>query len=159
MLLDSKCDKGTFIFGGIDTEKYTGKLQRYPIDTRGGQGLKVNLQKNFIDNKSPYEVLYDQPFLLGSCGSFNIFPKNLMIHLDKIFKPYQKVRSSNGKKICVIDCKQPTDKFIKFDFGINTIALSYSDAVLKVPGRQVCILGFYDQNERKVLGDVFLRNS
>ena len=146
-------NQGTILFGGKDDSKYKGELTTYPID-KGGSGLAITLGSMSIDGKS-FDV--GKPVLLDSGTTGGILPTEIMDYFDQIFKP-NKVTPSNGLVERYIDCDQPTDKFIEFDFGKNKIKASYKDVTMKFEEGK-CMLGFTDYQDRYILGDAFLRNA
>lgn len=145
--------KGSIIFGGIDTEKYSGSLTKYSIDTANGPGLSVNVPTIDVDG---HQISVNQPFVLDSGTSLGLVPKNVQSYLDKIFNPT--LTTQGGITYRIVSCNQPTDKFITFNFGSNSIKLSYADAISNSDGQ--CLLGFtYYQDDVFILGDVFLRSA
>lgn len=153
--LNSGGDKstGTILFGGKDSSKYSGDLTSYPVE-KSANGLAITLNSMSVDGKS---LDVGQPVLLDSGTTGGILPKDVMDYMDKIFKP-NKVTPSNGLVERYVDCKQPTDKFIEFDFGKNKIKASYQDVIMQF-GDGKCMLGFTDYQDRYILGDAFLRNA
>lgn len=145
--------QGTLIFGGIDTDKYEGQLQRYPIDTASGPGLYVNVNSISVNGQT---FSSNQPYLLDSGTSLGFVQKDVQDYLDKIFNPTMVQEGAITYR--QVSCDQPTDKFITFDFGQNTIVLSYADAITN-DGSGQCLLGFTEYNNYNILGDVFLRKA
>lgn len=145
--------EGTILFGGKDSSKYKGDLTTYPVD-KSANGLAITLDNMKIDGKS---INVGAPVLLDSGTTGGILPKKVMNHFDEIFKP-NKVTPSNGLVERYVDCKQPTDKFIEFDFGKNKIRASYQDVIMEFEENK-CMLGFTDYQDRYILGDAFLRNA
>lgn len=146
-------NKGTILFGGKDESMYSGDLVTYPVDS-STSGLAIQMSSMSIDGKS-FNV--GAPVLLDSGTTGGILPKEIMDYFDEIFHP-NKVTPSNGLVERYVDCKQPTDKFIEFDFGKNKIRASYQDVVMKFAENK-CMLGFTDYQDRYILGDAFLRNA
>ncbi|PSK39397.1 hypothetical protein C7M61_002008 [Candidozyma pseudohaemuli] len=145
--------QGTILFGGKDSSKYQGDLTTYPVD-KSANGLAITLNNMNIDGKS---INVGAPVLLDSGTTGGILPTEVMNHFDEIFKP-NKVTPSNGLVERYVDCQQPTDKFIEFDFGKNKIRASYQDVIMKFEENK-CMLGFTDYQDRYILGDAFLRNA
>lgn len=145
--------QGSLIFGGIDTEKYLGLLQKYPIDTAGGPGLYVNTASISVNGKT---FSSNKPYLLDSGTSLGFVEQEVQDYLDSIFKP--KLIKQGDITYRQVSCNQPTNKFIEFNFGQNTISLSYADAVTN-DGNGECLLGFTSYNNYNILGDVFLRKA
>lgn len=145
--------KGSIIFGGIDTEKYSGELTKYPIDTSDGPGLYVNVETFEIDGKL---FTLNQPFVLDSGTSLGLVPKSVQDYLDEQFSHTLYTEGSITYRI--VSCDQPSDKYISINFGSNVIKFSYADAIAREG--DTCMLGFtYYQDNVFILGDAFLRNA
>lgn len=145
--------QGSLIFGGIDTDKYQGQLQKYNIDTSGGPGLFVNVENISVNGKS---FSSNSPYLLDSGTSLGFIQDDVQKYLDSIFKPTMVQEGDITYR--QVSCNQPTDKYIEFNFGQNTISLSYADAITN-DGNGQCLLGFTSYNNYNILGDVFLRKA
>ncbi|PVH15750.1 uncharacterized protein CXQ87_003599 [Candidozyma duobushaemuli] len=138
--------KGSIIFGGIDTEKYEGELTKYPV--AGSRGLALNVESADIGGQT---IQLDKEILLDSGTSLNLWPQDL---IDAVGKEL------NGKYqqgFYFVDCDQPTDKHLTFDFGQNKIDVSYQDLVWKSQG--YCLLGVQPGESTLIFGDVFLRSA
>ncbi|GEQ68664.1 hypothetical protein JCM33374_g2332 [Metschnikowia sp. JCM 33374] len=142
---------GFLLLGGIDTEKYSGTLQKYNISKSSG-GLGVNIKSvNFNGHK----FTVNAPALLDCGTSLGLLGGEIMNELDGIFNTT--IFYQNGIEYRLTSCDQPTDKTLDFDFGDNVISLTYADAV--VHDDDICMLGFAYLENRQILGDVFLRKA
>ncbi|GEQ68881.1 hypothetical protein JCM33374_g2550 [Metschnikowia sp. JCM 33374] len=153
LFLGPKGDSGTIIFGGIDTEKYTGNLATYNIDTNAG-GLAVDIQSVNFNGK---DIPVNAPALLDSGTTLGFLNKKLMNELDVIFKTT--ITTLGSSQYRLTSCVQPSDKFLKFNFGANTISIPYSEAIGNPVGNGLCYLGFGYNGNQMYLGDVFLRKA
>lgn len=142
---------GSIIFGGIDTDKYTGLLALYPISSK--QGLSLNVATIDVDGKSFTE---NTPYILDSGTSWNLVPQNVLDYLNTVFPSTTEV-DLEGYLINAVSCDQPTDKYITFTLGLTPIQLSYADAIVR--DGDYCLLGFETYQEYSILGDVFLRKA
>lgn len=140
---------GSVIFGGIDTKKYSGTLTLYPVGT---DGLSIKLASISASDGSLFTV--NTNYLLDSGTSLGAASPKFMAYLDKIF-PGQKV-SQSGFTYRIVSCNQPTNKYLTFNFGKNSVKLSYANAVVN-QGDGTCLLGFSELSDYTILGDVFLR--
>ncbi|GEQ68396.1 hypothetical protein JCM33374_g2064 [Metschnikowia sp. JCM 33374] len=143
---------GSIIFGGIDTEKYTGTLAPYNIDS-SANGLAVDIQTVNFGGKT---ISVNAAALLDSGTSLGLLTKELIQELDVLFSTT--VVSQGSIQYRQTSCNQPTDQFLEFNFGSNTISLSYADAIVKQDDG-TCLLGFGYDNNIVILGDVFLRKA
>ncbi|PVH17114.1 uncharacterized protein CXQ87_004675 [Candidozyma duobushaemuli] len=139
--------KGSIVFGGIDTEKYEGELTKYPVE--GSRGLALNLKSAEVAGET-HDL--DIEILLDSGTSLNLWPQEIV---DAIAKQL------DGKPIqglYLVECEQPSDKYVSFDFGQNKIKISYQDLVWSSEG--LCLLGVRpSSNNTHIFGDVFLRSA
>lgn len=139
--------KGSIIFGGIDTEKYEGELTKYPV--AGYQGLALEVKSAEVAGQT---IPFNQDVLLDSGTSLNLWPQDL---IDAVGKT---LNGTSKEGFYFVDCEQPTDKYVTFDFGNNKIKVSYQDLVWKSQGQ--CLLGVQpSQQNIYIFGDVFLRSA
>lgn len=144
---------GTILFGAKDDSKYDGDLVSYPID-KSANALAVNLQSVDLNGKS-FNI--NKPVILDSGTTGGILPSEVMAHFDEIFKPTMNTPRS-GLVERYVDCNQPDDKYVEFNFGKNKIRASYKDITMSF-GQGRCMLGFTEHEDRYILGDAFLRNA
>ncbi|KAM9934249.1 hypothetical protein OXX80_006150 [Metschnikowia pulcherrima] len=152
LFLGPDLGKGSLIFGGIDTDKYTGELQSHPIDSSSG-GLAVDVQSVNFNGKI---ISVNAPVLLDSGTSLGLLSSDLIEELDTIFDS-QTVKQG-GIEYKIVSCDQPSDKSLDFDFGDNTISIPFSEAIIKQDDG-TCLLGFGYYNDIQIFGDVFLRQA
>ncbi|KAF3986699.1 hypothetical protein FT663_04772 [Candidozyma haemuli var. vulneris] len=138
--------KGSIIFGGIDTEKYEGDLTKYPV--AGTRGLALNVESAEVAGQT---IDLDAEILLDSGTSLNLWPQHL---IDAVGK---ELGGTLTQGFYFVDCDQPTDKHLTFDFGKNKINVSYQDLVWKSQG--YCLLGVQPGTSTLIFGDVFLRSA
>ncbi|GEQ69831.1 hypothetical protein JCM33374_g3506 [Metschnikowia sp. JCM 33374] len=143
---------GALIMGGIDTEKYSGELFGYMASTTN-DGLGINLKAMTFNGK--HSVINELVYL-DSGTSFGLLSRNVMKELDVAFDTT--VWTFNGVEYRGTSCDQPADKSIDFEFGHNTISITYADAIIRKPDG-TCLLGFGYYNGKYVLGNVFLKKA
>lgn len=139
---------GSVIFGGIDTEKYNGDLVTYDVS------------KYLLDSRVPVEsvnvngkiIQQTGQYVLDSGTSLTLVSKELF---DELFIAFN-ATTKNGYHY--VDCNQPSDKFIEFNFGKNTISVPFSNSLSR-HGKTNCWLGFSYSGGTQILGDTFLRNA
>ncbi|KAM9928944.1 hypothetical protein OXX59_001497 [Metschnikowia pulcherrima] len=152
LFLGPQGKSGSVIFGGIDTEKYTGDLTKYSINTNSG-GLGLDLASVTFDGST---ISVNAPILLDSGTSLGLLNSELMAKLDDIFDATIFMQGSIEYR--KVSCDQPSDKYLEFNFGSNTIKLPYSAAVFK-QSSTTCLLGFGYYDDYMIFGDVFLRQA
>lgn len=139
--------KGSIIFGGIDTEKFEGELTKYPV--AGSRGLALQVKSAEVAGQT---IPFNQQVLLDSGTSLNLWPSEV---IDAVGKT---LGGQYEQGFYFVDCEQPTDKYVTFDFGNNKINVSYQDLVWKSQGQ--CLLGVQpSQQNIYIFGDVFLRSA
>lgn len=154
LFLGSELDgKGTVIFGGIDTDKYEGDLQKYALTDSSYLGLTA--ESASVGGKS---VQLGQSYVLDSGTSWNLWPSELLGSVASALGS-----SGQDQGVYLVDCDQPSDKSLTFNFGKNSISVPYSDLVINVGSDSdpQCAIGAeeIDGQGPYILGDVFLRSA
>ncbi|KAI4730866.1 acid protease [Aureobasidium sp. EXF-10728] len=162
-LNDLDASTGSILFGGVNTEKYTGSLQTLPILTEQGiyaefiialTGVGYNGQENSIASN------LNTAALLDSGSSLMYLPNDVT---ESIYR-MTGAKYSSQYGAAFIDCNMRyNDTTIDFTFSSPTIRVSMSELVL-VMGYQgrtpLCILGIAPADgTTPVLGDTFLRSA
>jgi hypothetical protein len=162
-LNDLDASKGSILFGGVNTEKYTGSLQTLPIIQEEGRyaefiialtGVGYNGQENSIASN------LNTAALLDSGSSLMYLPNDVT---ESIYR-MTGAKYSQEYGAAFIDCNMRyNDTTIDFTFSSPTIRVSMSELVL-VMGYQgrtpLCILGIAPADgTTPVLGDTFLRSA
>ncbi|GEQ69041.1 hypothetical protein JCM33374_g2712 [Metschnikowia sp. JCM 33374] len=152
LFLGPRGGSGSLVLGGIDTEKYIGELAQYAIDNdSGGLGVKVNSV-----SVGGHPVAVDAAMLLDSGTTLGLLNHALMAELDVAFSTT--IKDIGGVQYRYTSCHQPSDKYLHFNFGSNTIAIPYSEAIFK-QNDGTCLLGFGWYQDLQILGDIFLRHA
>ncbi|KAH0292263.1 candidapepsin-4 precursor [Aureobasidium namibiae CBS 147.97] len=162
-LNDLDASKGSILFGGVNTEKYTGSLQTLPIIQEQGiyaefiialTGVGYNGNDNSIASN------LNTAALLDSGSSLMYLPNDVT---ESIYR-MTGAKYSQEYGAAFIDCNMRyNDTTIDFTFSSPTIRVSMSELVL-VMGYQgrtpLCILGIAPADgTTPVLGDTFLRSA
>ncbi|GEQ69043.1 hypothetical protein JCM33374_g2714 [Metschnikowia sp. JCM 33374] len=142
---------GSLIFGGIDTDKFSGDLVKYNIPSGAGS-LSVNLQSATFNGNT---IAVNSPIVLDSGTSLGLLNSALMKELDAIFSTT--IVNEGGIQYRYTSCNQPSDQYLQFNFGGNSISIAYSDAIIGQGSS--CLLGFGWYNDIEIFGDVFLRSA
>jgi hypothetical protein len=135
---------GSILFGGVDTEKYTGQLQTLPIIQQGGvyavfiialTGMGVNGKQGSLFSGQ------NLPVLLDSGSSLMYLPDSLVYSLYKQFDA--QYDSSQGAAF--VDCSLASDTTtLEFTFSSPTISVPMNELVIVAGyqgGEPVCIFG------------------
>lgn len=163
-LNDLAASKGSILFGGVDTSKYTGTLQTLPIIKVFGQvyaefligltAVGANGKSGSIANNLAYAALLD------SGSSLMYLPDSIA---QGIFKQLNAQYDSN-QGAAFVDCSlRSSSQTIDFTFSSPTIRIAMSELVIEAGianGSPICILGIgLSGSATPVLGDTFLRSA
>jgi len=162
-LNDLDASKGSILFGGVNTEKYTGSLQTLPIIAEQGvyaefiialTGVGYNGQENSIASN------LNTAALLDSGSSLMYLPNDVTASIYRMTG----AKYNQDYGAAFIDCNMRyNDTTIDFTFSSPTIRVSMSELVLVMgyQGRNpICILGIAPADgTTPVLGDTFLRSA
>lgn len=168
-LNDLYANTGSILFGGVNTNKYRGKLETLPIQPVQGVYSQVILaltgvalttpsrQGQFSSSALPAAVLLDS----GSSLTYlpNPIVKDIYDALAVMFEP------SSG--VGYVPCALAGDRIsISYTFSSPTITVGISELVLDVgnlyfrDGTPACVFGIVPAgNSMAVLGDTFLRSA
>ncbi|KAM0541348.1 hypothetical protein ACHAPJ_013268 [Fusarium lateritium] len=158
--LDSS--RGAVIFGGIDTAKYSGHLEKRPIIpaasspdgyTRYWVYLDgISLVQDDGSEDAVFSKTNGQAVLLDSGYTVSALPGPIF---NKIVAAFPTAKTGPGAYVDV-DCDVGDLKgTVDFKFGKTTIKVPYADFIWKNDDR--CVLGVFQDDEFPVLGDTFLR--
>ncbi|KAL7945577.1 acid protease [Trichoderma barbatum] len=161
--LDS--DRGSVIYGGIDTKKYSGAMAKKAIipaaeSPDGYTRYWVYMDGMSItkEDGSKFEI-FDKPngqaVLLDSGYTVSTLPGPLFEKILMAF-PSATLESSSGDYI--VDCDIiNTPGRVNFKFGNVVVDVEYKDFIWQQPDLGICKLGVSQDDEFPVLGDTFLR--
>ncbi|KAB5546967.1 aspartic peptidase domain-containing protein [Coniochaeta sp. 2T2.1] len=153
---------GSVIFGGIDTGKFVGALEKCPIldpsETPSGAdrywitmtGVGITLP----DEESATSDAIEVPVFLDSGGTLSRLPTPIYQAIGESF-PGSQLDETSG--FYLVDCNvadQPGS--VDFIFNSKTIRVPYGDFIWESdPGQ--CVVGVLPNDDEPVLGDSFLR--
>lgn len=154
---------GGLLFGGINTEKYTGNLTTLPIQLRTGyadiqafdvllNGVKLSGNSSFT-NGSTGSV----PVVLDCGSSGSILPDTWV---QPIYDKFD-VKYFQANDTAIIDCSIAKKPYtIDFTFGGLTISAPISGFVIQYSGDSFCTFELNAAGTRHaLLGDNFLSNA
>ncbi|KAH6694236.1 aspartic peptidase domain-containing protein [Leptodontidium sp. MPI-SDFR-AT-0119] len=158
---------GAIIFGGIDTAKYSGSLEKCPIIPAAQ--APDSYPRYWIHMKSvgitkPGEVtskLYapsssdplGQPVFLDSGGTISRLPTALV---NSIIADFPGATEDGDSGLYLVDCSVGDQAgTVDFGFGNTVINVPYSEFIWHIEG--FCYLGIAVDDVTPVLGDSFLR--
>ncbi|KAG4437437.1 hypothetical protein IFR05_007078 [Cadophora sp. M221] len=162
---------GSILFGGIDTKKFTGALEKRPIIAPSSNPdgylrywiymTSVGITKPGATTSKRYTVAppaYQQAVFLDSGGTLSQLPANLVAAMLADFTGVV----DNGNGLYTIDCAQTTQNgTLDFGFGNTIIRVPYHEFIW-VPAPGVCVFGAKAVDTSVsvswVLGDTFLRS-
>uniref|UniRef100_A0A8H7KDJ4 Peptidase A1 domain-containing protein n=1 Tax=Bionectria ochroleuca TaxID=29856 RepID=A0A8H7KDJ4_BIOOC len=148
------------VFGGIDTKKFSGKLEKLPIVPAAQTPDKtvrywVNLEGITVSLPNGQDVSVftsgKLPVLLDSGFTLTGLPSAMFEALAKAFNANPNVAYP------LVDCALINTKgTVDFKFGNTVINVPYSDFIWR-PQPGTCQLGVFRSDDFPVLGDTFLR--
>lgn len=152
---------GALIFGGIDTGKYIGALQKLPIlpmeqTPRGADRYYVSMTGvglTYPDGSVTRSQEITVPVFLDSGGTLSRLPTPIYQAFAASFEGAE-FDSQTGFYFLpcdVADLKGSVD----FYFGTKVIRVPFNDFIWHVQG--YCVLGVLPDDDEPVLGDTFLR--
>ncbi|KAH0594468.1 hypothetical protein MHUMG1_07818 [Metarhizium humberi] len=162
--------RGSVVFGGIDTKKFSGHLEKRPIIPAAESPDKLTRYWIYLDGVSVTKedgskvVIFDQangqPVLLDSGYTVSALPTK---HFNKIkdafpgaSAPPEGDKSGLYRVPCDVGSKNGS---VNFKFGKTEIVVPYDDFIWKQPDKNLCVLGVTPDDEFPVLGDTFLRGA
>jgi len=162
-LNDLEASTGSILFGGVDTEKYTGSLQTLPVIAEQGVFAEFIIALTGMGVNGKAGSLFDNetvPVLLDSGSSLMYLPDDLVTSLYTQFNA--QYDSSQGAAF--VDCSLANDATtLDFTFSTPTISVPMNELVIVAGyqrGQPVCILGIGPAGQSTyVLGDTFLRSA
>ncbi|RVD82053.1 uncharacterized protein DFL_009896 [Arthrobotrys flagrans] len=175
---DLASDTGSILFGGIDSERFTGKLTSIPIEVAPGQeeplafaipltAVAFSNGKSHVNFTSKY---LPATVILDSGSSLTFLPRPLAWSIAN----QTGAKLSHQLNLYIIDCKYPTDNvYVEYSFSYTlTIRVpmtelilpltQYSGGMAKNPdGSDICALGITSSPKESVclFGDTFLRSA
>ncbi|KKP04705.1 hypothetical protein THAR02_03185 [Trichoderma harzianum] len=154
--------RDSVIFGGIDTGKFSGRLEKWPIipaeQSPGGatrfwiylDGITVSIENG--TEVTAFVKVDGQPVLLDSEATLSSLPGPIVNELLKGFPSAQ----ARGP-LYQVDCPVPgSNGSVNFKFGNFIIKVPLENFILQVD-ESSCALGVQQNDEMPVLGDTFLR--
>ncbi|KAB5513261.1 aspartic peptidase domain-containing protein [Coniochaeta sp. 2T2.1] len=163
---------GSVIFGGIDTKKYTGSLEKMPIIPAAAAPFGTDRYWIYLTSvgitppTGPSAAFYEDaspglPVILDSGGTITRLPTPLYRAIGEAFIaefPGTVLDAESG--YYVVDCSiADSPGSVDFGFGAKTIRVAYKDVIWSLgrPDLDICVVGVLPDDEEPVLGDSFLR--
>lgn len=162
-LNDLDASTGSILFGGVDTDKFSGQLSTLPIIPDAGVYAEFIIALTDLgigDNKTAIFSNSNVAVLLDSGSSLMYLPDAVTSALYTQFN----ARYDSNQGTAFVDCNLANQQgSLEFGFSGVTISVPYNELVITLAvsrGRPVCILGISPAgNSVAVLGDTFLRSA
>ncbi|KAI8956507.1 aspartic peptidase domain-containing protein [Daldinia sp. FL1419] len=178
---DLYAETGTILFGGLDTQKFVGKLKTIDIqpDRNGNYSsftvaltsLTTTADNGTVTNYSRSAV----PVILDSGTTLTYVPYTMA---NRIFRAFGAVDDTSGTGLVYINCEHLDNKNFTFDFQfggkdgpiiqvpIDELVLDNVKEYIKLgldvpslPFDDVCSFGLQGSGDYYLLGDTFLRSA
>jgi len=153
--------EGAIIFGGVDTGKFVGKLEKLPMvdpsRIRSGAdrywivltGIGITLPDGTSDRSGDIQVAV----FPDSGGTLSRLPTPIFQAFGETF-PTAQFDPESG--FYIVNCAVANEPgSVDFYFNTKRIAVTYADFIWQVGGE--CVLGVLPDDDEPVLGDSFLR--
>lgn len=152
---------GSVVFGGIDTGKFSGALEKCPIldpsETPSGADrywiTMTNIGITLPDGESATSDDFSLPVFLDSGGTLSRLPTAIFQAIGDSF-PGAQLDPKSG--FYYSDCAVGDVGSVDFHFGSKVIRVPFEDFIWEA-GDNECVLGILPEEEEFVLGDSFLR--
>ncbi|KAG6113425.1 hypothetical protein E4U13_003789 [Claviceps humidiphila] len=159
--------RGSVVFGGIDTKKFSGYLEKRPIIPAADSPDKltrywvyldgVSITKNDASNTVIFDQVNGQPVLLDSGYTVSSLSTD---HFNKIKDAFPGVTpppSDDNSGLYRVPCNVGQQNgTVNFKFGKTEINVPFNDFIWK-QSADLCVLGVIPDDKFPVLGDTFLR--
>jgi len=162
-LNDLEASTGSILFGGVDTDKYTGTLATLPIIPERGEYAEFIIALTGMGQNGQDGSIFangDVPVLLDSGSSLMYLPDNIVRSLYKTFDAQYDATQGAAFVSCDLASQQGSLDFV---FSGVTVSVPLNELVIVAAvyqGRDICILGIGPAgNSLAVLGDTFLRSA
>lgn len=163
-LNDLDASTGSILFGGVNTDKYTGSLETLPIIQEQGVYAEFVIALTSVGSNgdsTKFGSNLATPALLDSGSSLMYLPTEIA---EAIFSEFN-ADYDESAGAAIIDCDAAnSDDTIDFTFSSPTIKVALNELVIVAGtdrrGNDVCILGIAPAgSSTPVLGDTFLRSA
>ncbi|KAK4580385.1 hypothetical protein LTR86_000588 [Recurvomyces mirabilis] len=162
-LNDLDASTGSILFGGVNTDKYTGELQTLPIIQEQGVYAEFLIALTGVGANGTEGSIASNiasPALLDSGTSLMYLPNDITTSIYNAVGAEYDSRQGAAFVNCNLANSQAT---IDFTFSSPTIRVGMDELVIvagESRGQPVCILGIAPaQGSTPVLGDTFLRSA
>jgi len=169
---DLAASTGSILFGGVDTDKYTGELNTLPIQKVIGQYAEFIITMtgaSVANNGKTTSLTQDLPaaVILDSGSSISYLPNDLTNAIYTALSVQYNQRSGNALANCNLANEQIT---LNFTFTSFSISVPISELVINPNGQlasnsqfsnqATCLFGISpSRGATPVLGDTFLRSA
>ncbi|KAK4458151.1 putative aspartic-type endopeptidase opsB [Cladorrhinum samala] len=152
---------GALIFGGIDTGKYIGDLQKLPMlpierTPRGADRYYVSMTGvglTYPDGSATRSQQIDVSVFLDSGGTLSRLPTAIF---QAFAASFEGAEYDSRSGLVFVPCDVVgLQGSVDFYFGGKVIRVPFSDFIWQVQG--FCVLGVLPDDDEAVLGDTFLR--
>lgn len=148
-------DRGAVVYGGIDTKKYSGQLEKRPIipaaqspdgKTRYWIYLDgISITKDDGSVSPVFDKPNGQPVLLDSGYTVSALPTE---HFQKILAAFPSAKKDPESDQYTVDCSvvKSAKGSINYKFGKTVIKVPFADFVWQQPAYKQCVLGVVEDN-------------
>ena len=158
--------EGTIIFGGIDTGKFVGKLEKIPMLDPSETPLGADRYYIYLngvgatlpDGTAVASDQFSLPVFLDSGGTYSRLPTEIFYAIGEAVPGAQYDEQNN---LFIVDCKiADLPGSIDFFFNNKVINVPWKDFVFDIDIDGLCVVGVMElekDDTEPVFGDTFLR--
>lgn len=157
-LRHSESETGAVIYGGVDRNKFIGKLQTMPV-IRGSQGehrlgVELDTMGITVDRSESYELEGDDRNVMLDSGT-----TLTRMHYSAALPILQALSAQDdGEGYYYTSCEtRESAGSIDFGFGNKTVRVPFSDFILDIGDPYYCAIGMVITTDQQILGDSVLR--
>ncbi|KAG6008032.1 hypothetical protein E4U21_005045 [Claviceps maximensis] len=159
--------RGSVVFGGVDTKKFSGSLEKRPIIPAASSPDKLTRYWIYLDgmtitkNDGSKAVIFDkvngQPVLVDSGYTVSSLSTEYFNKIKDAFPGVTPPPSDDESGLYRVPCDVGKQNgTVDFKFGKTEINVPYNDFIWK-QSADLCVLGVIPDDKFPVLGDTFLR--
>ncbi|CAM9023641.1 unnamed protein product [Wickerhamomyces anomalus] len=145
----------TLLFGGVDTAKYSGTLEVFPLDSNYDLAITLTGISTDISGQTSVASTQSLSAVLDSGTTLQALPYNIV---EQLAYNLGGSGETDSYGYFIVPCNYGSDDHITYTFGTKNINVPV-EAVVSSDGNGNCALAIEPTNGLTILGDTFLINA
>ncbi len=145
----------TLLFGGVDTAKYSGTLEVFPLDSNYDLAITLTGISTDISGQTSVASTQSLSAVLDSGTTLQALPYNIV---EQLAYNLGGSGETDSYGYFIVPCNYGSDDHITYTFGTKNINVPV-EAVVSSDGNGNCALAIQPTNGLTILGDTFLINA